>query len=122
VLAPILVRDDASLPSNLALFTADLDGIYILGDDQTIAMQVVADTPTEQLMSAAYAAGPVVSGNSAGAAVESLTMIGGYTGDNGPENGLQQGSVDLWLGQTPGHRGLSFGLANALLDQHVFQA
>jgi cyanophycinase len=121
VLAPILVHDDALLPSNLALFTADLDGMYILGGDQTIAMQVVADTPTEQRMSAAYAAGVVVSGNSAGAAVESLPMIGGYTGDNGPENGMEQGSVDLWLGQTPGHRGLSFGLANTLLDQHVFQ-
>jgi cyanophycinase len=121
VLAPILVRDDAFLASNLGLFTSDLDGIYILGGDQTIAMQVVADTPTEERMSAAYAAGVVVSGNSAGAAVESLAMIGGYTGDNGPENGLQQGSVDLWLGQSPGRRGLSFGLANALLDQHVLQ-
>lgn len=121
VLAPILVRDDAFLPSNLALFTPDLDGIYILGGDQTIAMQVVADTPTEQRMSAAYAAGAVVGGNSAGAAVESLPMIGGYVGDNGPENGLQQGSLDLWLGQTPGHRGLSFGLPSTLLDQHVFQ-
>jgi cyanophycinase len=121
VLAPILVRDDAYLQSNLDLFTPDLDGIYILGGDQTIAMQVVADTPTEQRMAAAYAAGVVVGGNSAGAAVESLNMIGGYTGNNGPENGLQQGSVDLWLGQTPGHRGLIFGLPNALLDQHVLQ-
>jgi cyanophycinase len=121
VLAPILVRDDAFLPSNLALFTADLDGIYILGGDQTIAMQVVADTPTEQRMSTAYAAGAVISGNSAGAAVESLPMIGGYIGDKGPENGLEQNSVDLWLGQTPGHRGLSFGISNVLLDQHVLQ-
>jgi cyanophycinase len=121
VLAPILVRDDAFLPSNLALFSAGLDGMYILGGDQTIAMQVVADTPTEQRMSAAYAAGAVVSGNSAGAAVESLPMIGGYVGDNGPENGLEQGSVDLWVGQSPGHRGLSFGIASTLLDQHVFQ-
>src|SRR6266508_4727051 len=120
-LAPILVRNDAYLQSNLDLFTADLDGIYILGGDQTIAMQVIADTPTEQRMAAAYAAGVVVSGNSAGAAVESLNMIGGYTGNNGPENGLQQGSVDLWLGQTPGHRGLIFGLPNCLLDQHVLQ-
>jgi cyanophycinase len=121
VLAPILVRGDAYLPSNLELFTPDLDGIYILGGDQTIAMQVVADTPTEQRMAAAYNAGVVVGGNSAGAAVESLNMIGGYTGNNGPENGLQQGSVDLWLGQTAGHRGLIFGLPNALLDQHVLQ-
>jgi len=121
VLAPILVRDDAYLQSNLDLFTPDLDGIYMLGGDQTIAMQVVADTPTEQRMAVAYAAGAVVGGNSAGAAVESLNMIGGYTGNNGPENGLQQGSVDLWLGQTPGHRGLIFGLPNGLLDQHVLQ-
>jgi cyanophycinase len=121
VLAPILVRDDAFLPSNLALFTPDVDGMYILGGDQTIAMQVVADTPTEQRMSAAYAAGAAVGGNSAGAAVESLNMIGGYIGDKGPENGLEQNSVDLWLGQTPGHRGLSFGISTALLDQHVIQ-
>src|SRR5215213_6701347 len=121
VLAPVLVREDAFLPDNLALFPSELDGMYILGGDQTIAMQVVANTPFEANMAAAFNNGAVVSGNSAGAAVESLNMIGGYTGNNGPENGLQQGSVDLWLGQTPGHRGLSFGLPNGLLDQHVLQ-
>lgn len=123
VLAPILVRDDAYLQSNLDLFTSDLDGIYILGGDQTIAMRVVADTPTEQRMTAAYNAGVVVSGNSAGAAVESANMIAGYIGNNGPENGFQQGSVDLWLneGQSDQQRGLIFGLPNTLLDQHVLQ-
>lgn len=121
VLAPILVRSDAYLQSNLDLFTPDLDGIYILGGDQTVAMQVVADTPTEQKMAAAYAAGAVVGGNSAGAAVESLNMIGGYAGSNGPENGFQQGSLDLWLGQPAGHRGLIFGAPNVILDQHVLQ-
>jgi cyanophycinase len=50
-------------------------------------------------------------------------MIGGYTGNNGPENGFQQGSVDLWLpgGSDPNRRGLSFGMKTALLDQHEFQ-
>jgi cyanophycinase len=122
-LAPILVRDDAYLQSNLDLFTADLDGMYILGGDQTIAMRVVANTPTEQRMAAAYANGVAVGGNSAGAAVESLNMIAGYTGNNGPENGLQQGSVDLWLsqGQTDIERGLIFGLPNAILEQHTYQ-
>ncbi len=103
VLADIQLRDDAFKPENLALFVADLDGIYILGGDQTIAMKVVADTPTERLMRQAYKAGAVVGGNSAGAAVESRTMIAGYIGDNGPENGLQRGSVDLWEG-TAQHR------------------
>ncbi|HEY0733988.1 MAG TPA: hypothetical protein VGD69_03710 [Herpetosiphonaceae bacterium] len=123
VLAPILVRDDAYLQSNLDLFTADLDGMYILGGDQTIAMRVVADTPTEQRMTTAYNAGVVVGGNSAGAAVESANMIAGYIGNNGPENGFQQGSVDLWMndGVSDQERGLIFGLPNALLDQHVLQ-
>ena len=123
VLAPILVRDDAYLQSNLDLFTGDLDGIYVLGGDQTIAMQVVANTPTEQRMASAYDSGVVISGNSAGAAVESLQMIAGYTGNNGPENGLQQGSVDLWTSQgvTDLTRGLIFGLPNVVLDQHEYQ-
>src|SRR5688572_11522150 len=123
VLAPVLVRSDAYLQSNLDLFPPELDGIYILGGDQTIAMQVVANTPFEVRMADAFNAGAAVSGNSAGAAVESLNMIGGYTGNNGPENGFQQGSVDLWLpgGSDPNRRGLSFGMTTAVLDQHEFQ-
>lgn len=123
VLAPILIRSDAFLQSNLDLFVADLDGMYILGGDQTVAMRVVADTTTEQRMAAAYNAGAVVGGNSAGAAVESANMIAGYVGDNGPETGLRQGSVDLWLfgGQSDIERGLIFGTQAALLDQHVLQ-
>jgi cyanophycinase len=123
VLAPVLVRDDAFLQSNLDLFPAELDGMYILGGDQTIAMLVVANTPFEAKMADAFNAGAAVGGNSAGAAVESLNMIGGYTGNNGPENGFQQGSVDLWLpgGSDPDRRGLSFGMTTAVLDQHEFQ-
>ena len=74
-------------------------------------------------MSADSTAGAVTSGNSAGAAVQSLNMIGGYIGDNGPENGFEQDSVDLWLpgGPEPDHRGLIFGMTTTLLDQHAFQ-
>jgi len=123
ILVPMLVRADAFLQSNLDLFTPDVDGIYILGGDQTVAMRVVAETPAEQLMANLYAAGAVIGGNSAGAAVESLTMIAGYTGNNGPENGLQRGSVELWAPEGPGDitRGLSFGIQSAVLDQHVLQ-
>jgi cyanophycinase len=97
--------------------------MYILGGDQTIAMQVVANTPFEERMATAFNTGAVISGNSAGAAVESLNMIGGYTGNNGPENGFQQGSVDLWQpgGPDPNRRGLIFGMTSAVLDQHEFQ-
>lgn len=123
VLAPVLIRSDAYLQSNLDLFVPDLDGMYILGGDQTIAMQVVANTPFEERMANAFDLGAVVSGNSAGAAVESRNMINGYVGNNGPENGFQQGSVDLWLydGPTDNTRGLSFGISNAIFEQHTFQ-
>jgi cyanophycinase len=123
VLAPVLVRADAFDPANVALVTPGLDGIYVLGGDQVVAMEVVANTPFEAALANAQAAGAVTSGNSAGAAVESADMIAGYTGNNGPEQGFEQGAVDLWLydGPTDETRGLVFGLRNVLLDQHVFQ-
>ena len=123
VLAPVLVRDDAFDPANVALVTPGLDGIYVLGGDQVVGMQVVANTPFEAALASAQAAGAVTSGNSAGAAVESADMIAGYTGNNGPEQGLERGSVDLWLynGPTDNTRGLVFGLQDVLLDQHVLQ-
>ncbi len=123
VLAPVLIRSDAYLQSNLDLFNVDVDGMYILGGDQTIAMQVVANTPFEERMANAFNLGAVVSGNSAGAAVESRNMINGYVGNFGPENGFQQGIVDLWLynGPTDDTRGLSFGISNTIFEQHTFQ-
>ena len=57
VLAPVLIRPDAYLQSNLDLFVPDLDGMYILGGDQTVAMQVVANTPFEERMASAFDAG-----------------------------------------------------------------
>ncbi len=123
VLAPVLIRDDALDPANAALVTPGLDGIYILGGDQVVAMQVVANTPFEDALAAAHDAGAVTGGNSAGAAVESADMIAGYVGDNGPEQGFEQGAVDLWLfdGPTDDERGLVYGLQDVLLDQHVLQ-
>ena len=123
VLAPVLIRSDAYLQTNLDLFASDIDGMYILGGDQTIAMQVVANTPFEERMANAFNLGAVVSGNSAGMAVESRNMINGFVGNYGPENAFQQGTVDLWLYDDPtdATRGLSFGLSNAIFEQHIFQ-
>jgi cyanophycinase len=122
-LVPVLTRSDTSIASNLAYFTPDVDGMFILGGDQDVAMEVVADTTFEQRMATEYQAGAVVGGNSAGAAVQSVNMIAGYTGANGPENGFQQGSVDLWTssGVHDPTRGLIFGLANAITEQHIYQ-
>jgi cyanophycinase len=123
VLAPVLIRSDALDAANVALVKSGLDGIYVLGGDQVVAMQVVANTPFEAALANAQAAGAVTSGNSAGAAVESADMIAGYTGNNGPEQGFEQGAVDLWEyeGTDDDTRGLVFGLQNVLLDQHILQ-
>ncbi len=128
ILDDVQIRSEAFEPAALEPFapdtvTADVDGLYVLGGDQDVGMLVVGNTPLEAAMADAYANGAVLSGNSAGAAVESTNMIAGYTGNNGPENGFEQDSVLLWLNDGPNdsERGLSFGLPGVLLDQHVAQ-
>ncbi|MFN8631821.1 MAG: hypothetical protein U0838_16340 [Chloroflexota bacterium] len=122
-LVPVLVRGDAYLASNVAYFTPDVDGMFVLGGDQTVAMQVVAGTPVEQAMADAFSAGAPLGGNSAGDAVQSINMINGYTPGNDVPTSLRQGAVDVWTYSGPGDdtRGLIFGLHNAINDQHVFE-
>ncbi|MBI5671179.1 MAG: Type 1 glutamine amidotransferase-like domain-containing protein [Chloroflexi bacterium] len=133
-LAPVLTRADAEDPVNVALFDerADLDAVFILGGDQAIAMQALHGTPLEAALAAAYARGVIVAGTSAGLAVQSRTMIGGYSADrfDAPVGddfaaekhlaaaALQAGMVDLWQQR---RRGLSFGVTDALLEQHFWE-
>ena len=122
-LAVLLDRADAMDPANAqALADPATDGVYILGGDQGLAMQVLADSPAEAAMQAASDRGAVVGGTSAGAAVESLSMINGYVGDLGPEDGLRQGSTLMWWGDDgDAERGLAFGSTAAIYDQHFYQ-
>ena len=46
-------------------------------------------------MTAAFVAGAVFGGNSAGAAVQSVDMINGYTAGNGPAESMRKGAVEL---------------------------
>ena len=122
VLAPLLARADAEDPAGSAMIDAQTDGIFILGGDQGLAMSILADTPAESAMEAAFRRGAAVGGTSAGAAVESRTMINGYVGDLGPWDGLQQGSSIIWWGDDADReRGLRFGSERAIYDQHFFQ-
>ena len=119
-IAPIFVRADAEDAANLQYFGADVDAVFILGGDQAIAMQVLAGTPVEDALAALYTRGVVIAGTSAGAAVQSQSMIAGYSGDAfDSTNALNQGAVLLW--QSASERGLNFGVEGALLDQHFFQ-
>lgn len=118
----IQVRDDASNPTLVGQLDNSVDGIYILGGDQVIAMQVVANTLAEDAMENLYLAGAVLGGNSAGSAVQSRYMIAGYVGDNFAWHGLNFGAVDLWYGPTTAvTRGLRYGLEAAIIEQHALE-
>lgn len=114
--------DAENLANSAAFYDPATDGAFILGGDQDVAMEVLAGTPTEAAMQRAYSRGVVFGGTSAGAAVESHTMIAGFTGSNGPESGLERDAVDVWWADNAGtHRGLVFGSDRAIYDQHFYQ-
>ncbi len=119
----IQTRSDALEPSSAEQLGPDVDGMYMVGGDQTFAMLALGNTPVEQAMAARYASGVPFAGNSAGAAVQSRYMIAGYTDlSSYGEVGLHLGAVDLWYGPTSTvTRGLSFGLDNAVIEQHVLE-
>ncbi len=122
-LVPVLVRSDAVAFDPAPYFGPDLDGMYVLGGDQTVAMNVVHDTALEDAMAAAYDAGAVFGGNSAGDAVQSRDMINGYYDSNGPAESMRQGAVQVCYdsGPTDCQGGLAFGFPNLITDQHVFE-
>lgn len=116
-------RADAELGANSALFdSGDTDGAFILGGDQTIAMQVLAGTIAESRMARAYERGVVFGGTSAGNAVESQDMIWGYTDDGWPYNALEKPMVKVWFNNDGDlERGLVFGSENVIFDQHFYE-
>ncbi len=125
-MVPVLVRDDAYLAANLAAFDTPVDGMFVLGGDQTIAMQVVAGTPFEARMATAWNQGTPMGGNSAGDAVQSQTMINGYFTGYGPATSMRRNAVDVWTYDGSGAesdltRGLIFGFPDVIMDQHVFE-
>ncbi len=122
-LAVLLDRADALDPANAAaLADPATDGIYVLGGDQGLAMQVLAASPAETAITAAVTRGAALGGTSAGAAVESRTMINGYIGDLGPADGLRRDSTLMWWGDDPDlERGLDVGSRAAVFDQHFHQ-
>jgi cyanophycinase len=119
----IFTRQDAYNSDYVAAMEdASTDGVFILGGDQTIAMTVLADTPVESAMADAYQRGVVFGGTSAGDAVESSNMIWGFTQQGSAATELQQGAIEIWWGDDgDSERGLAFGSANTILDQHFYQ-
>lgn len=119
VVLPVFTRDDALNPANLAYFTPELNAIFFLGGDQTVAMRALANTPIETALAEAYARGAVISGTSAGCGLQAANMLADYSSNASAGTGLNFGAAQVW--NTPEQHGLSFALQNAILDQHFFQ-
>lgn len=119
IIVPVFTRSEALDPAMLAYFTPPPDGVFLLGGDQNVAMQVLANTPLEAALAEAYAAGAVVSGTSAGSSMQSFAMTTGYNSNFAAVNSLDFGATDVW--QSEALHGLSFGIRGAIIDQHFFQ-
>lgn len=121
---PLLTRGDALDPANSAVIRqAGTDGIYVLGGDQVLAMQVLANTPAEEAMEDAFTNGVVVGGTSAGNAVDSRSMGAGYPDAGYPWNALERDMTLIAWGDdlASEERGLSFGSKRVILDQHFYE-
>ncbi len=103
---PLASRDAAADPRTAALL-AGAAGIYLTGGDQVTLVDILRDSPAGEAIAAAYAAGAVVGGTSAGASALGDPMIarGGGSGE------LRQGMVAL-------HAGLGLAGHDVILDTH----
>ncbi len=119
IVVPVFVREDALNLPVADYFTPDVTGVFFLGGDQTVAMQVLANTPVEEALEELYQRGAVIGGTSAGCGLQSRVMLATYAENFSAANALDFGAAEVWA--TEERRGLRFGLANAIVDQHFQQ-
>lgn len=118
-LLPIFTQEDSKDPANLAYFTDDVSMLFILGGDQETGIGAIINTPVEARINELHANGMIIAGTSAGAAMQSKVMIADLQNSYGIDDGLFAGAVKIWNSDT--QRGFSFGIQNAVVDQHFFQ-
>ena len=115
-----LTREDAMRPET-ARGLDSATGIWFPGGDQVRIMAVLDGTPTAAAIRARYAAGAVVGGTSAGAAVMSTPMI---TGDERAPGGVRRDTTQSFI--TIAREDVvvtnGLGLANGVIvDQHFLR-
>jgi cyanophycinase len=96
-------------------------GIWFPGGDQVRIMAVLDGTPTAAAIRARYAAGAVVGGTSAGAAVMSSPML---TGDERAPGGVRRDTTQSFITIAREDVVLSNGLGlveNTIVDQHFLR-
>jgi cyanophycinase len=108
---------------SVAALVADATGIWFGGGDQNRLITALRGTRTERAIRQRYAAGAVIGGTSAGAAVMSAQMITGDERHPGGERPARD-SGDAWM--TIARENVVVGpgfalLDNAIVDQHFLR-
>jgi len=115
-----LTHDEAMRPET-ARGLDSATGIWFPGGDQVRIMAALAGTPTAAAIRARYAAGAVVGGTSAGAAVMSTPML---TGDERAPGGARRDTTQSFITIARSDVVLMDGLgliSGAIVDQHFLR-
>lgn len=115
-----LTRAEAMDPATVRSLDS-ATGIWFPGGDQVRIMAVLDGTPTADAIRARYAAGAVVGGTSAGAAVMSTPML---TGDERAPGGARRDTTQSFITIARQDVVVSNGLGlleNAIIDQHFLR-
>jgi cyanophycinase len=108
---------------SVAALVADATGIWFGGGDQNRLTKALRGTRTERMIKQRYAAGAVIGGTSAGAAVMSAQMITGDEKHPGGERPTRDSS-DAWMTIARDNVVIGSGFAlldNAIVDQHFLR-
>ena len=103
----------------------DATGIWFAGGDQVLLVRALEGTKTERAIHRRYAAGAVVGGTSAGAAVMSAIMLTGderHPGGARPASDSSSASAYMTIARDNIVTAPGFGLiSNAIVDQHFLR-
>lgn len=115
------ITRDQAMTDSVARLLDGVTGVWFGGGDQGRLADVLRGTPTERAIHARYAAGAVIGGTSAGAAVMSAVML---TGDERRPGGARPDSSIVWGTLERDNVVVTEGFAlltNAIIDQHFMR-
>jgi cyanophycinase len=117
----VWVTRDQAMTDSVAHLLDGATGIWFGGGDQVRLADVLRGTPTERAIHARYAAGAVIGGTSAGAAVMSAVML---TGDERAPGGTRPDTTLSWVTISRDNTitTTGFGLIDdVIIDQHFLR-
>lgn len=117
----VWITREQAMTDSVARLLDGVTGILFGGGDQARLADVIRGTPTERAIHARYAAGAVIGGTSAGAAVMSAVML---TGDERSPGGTRPDTTLSWvtIARANTITTAGFGLIdNVIIDQHFLR-